>query len=143
MGPPRVALPGGCASQAQVSQGEEGVPGVFAVGGVVGPVSVEGSAAGPEGVQEIQGGLLEVLEGDLCPGQGVQGGGGRQQVGDRGALARTKAALRAGLSQKPVGASGQGRGSKLSEKGQGGGGIGSRGSRQARAAGKAPAVQLK
>jgi hypothetical protein len=84
-------------------QREQGVEGVFRVEMVVGPVAVESAAGVPERIQKIKAALVNLAwQAAIHRGQGMQHGGGREQVGHRRAGQSEEAALRMRLREQPV-----------------------------------------
>src|SRR5690348_16143166 len=81
--PAATAVPGSrVSSQAQMSESQQTVIGVLAIGRVVGPMSVKRPGVCPEGVDEVQAGLFQGFERYLHAGERVDRGGSGEQVRD-------------------------------------------------------------
>jgi hypothetical protein len=86
-----------------VAGGEEAVVRVLGVQVVVGPVAVEAALGGPERVEEVEAALVDLVrQPALQRGEGVEGGRGREQVGQGSAGHGEEAALGVGLREDPV-----------------------------------------
>ncbi|MDB6016305.1 MAG: hypothetical protein JWR19_794 [Pedosphaera sp.] len=84
-------------------QGKQGVKSVFRVEMVVGPVAMEAAARVPERIQKIETALVNLVrQAAIHRRQGMQHGGGREQVGHRSAGHSEEAALRMRLREQPV-----------------------------------------
>ena len=66
-----------------MAEGQQAVVGVFAVQLVVAPVAVERAAIGPKAIDKIETRLGDLIHVGVHPGQRVQRGGGREQIGQR------------------------------------------------------------
>src|SRR5258708_6496553 len=102
-------------------QRQQSVVRVFAIQRIILPVAAESALAAPEGVHEVEGFFFDRLDVGLHAGQGVQGGGGRKQVGDRGGGGGEETALGMRSGKKPVGQGGIDRLIELPQERDGGG----------------------
>ena len=89
-------------SQTQMPQRQQPVIRVFAIQRIILPRPIERPLRIPQRVDEIEAGLLHFREIHMHPGQRVQRGGCREQIGQRRLRRREKSALGPAAREEPI-----------------------------------------